>query len=519
VSNTVKAQNDYVNNVSSGMDQKTAQEVAAKQISDVLLDDMEERERVANERKKEEHNITRTESYSAPSRTEYNAPSKMEHKQVSSTPVFSDNSQNVNSDVQDKLLARIDGLTKRYNNKKEEYQKLAAMGTSSAILQSIKDEMNILSQQIEESRLKLEDEINKREKNLAGTQNNHSITQNTYYHSSQNVNSDVQDKLLARIDGLTKRYNNKKEEYQKLAAMGTSSAILQSIMDEMDILSQQIEESKQKLEDEINKREKNLSSPQNNYSVSQNTYHSSQNVNSDVQDKLLARIDGLTKRYNNKKEEYQKLAAMGTSSAILQSIKDEMNILSRQIEESRQKLEDEINKREKNFSSPQNNYSVSQNTDSYSQSENLDVLKAEISSADSKSIRSQNETAELRTLFDDMTKEYWEKSEEYQQLVTNGSSNSILKYKKEALDALSKRIKEVRQILGEVSYKEQEEYSDEQAELKAIISDMTIEYWGKSEEYQQLVANGGSNLVLKYKKDSLDALSKRIEELTQLLEK
>ena len=271
VSNTVKAQNDYVNNVSSGMDRKTAQEVAAKQISDVWLDDMEERERVANERKKEEYNTTRTEIYSAPSRTEYNAPSrteynapsKTEYKQVSSTHVFSDKSQNVNSDIQDKLLLRIDGLTKRYNNKKEEYQKLAVMGASSAILQSIKDEMNVLSQQIEESRQKLEDEINRREKNLSGTQNNFSVSQNTYYPSSQNVNSDVQDKLLSRIDGLTKRYNKKKEEYQKLAAMGTSSVILQRIKDEMNVLSQQIKESRQKLEEEINRREMRLSGAQN----------------------------------------------------------------------------------------------------------------------------------------------------------------------------------------------------------------------------------------------------------------
>jgi hypothetical protein len=54
MSKTVKAQNDYVNNVSSGMDEEIAREIAAKQISDILLDDMEERERIAAEKRKEE---------------------------------------------------------------------------------------------------------------------------------------------------------------------------------------------------------------------------------------------------------------------------------------------------------------------------------------------------------------------------------------------------------------------------------------------------------------------------------
>jgi hypothetical protein len=54
MSKTVKAQNDYVNNVSSGMDEETARGIAAKQISDILLDDMEERERIAAEKRREE---------------------------------------------------------------------------------------------------------------------------------------------------------------------------------------------------------------------------------------------------------------------------------------------------------------------------------------------------------------------------------------------------------------------------------------------------------------------------------
>lgn len=54
MSKTVKAQNDYVNNVSSGMDEEIARGIAAKQISDILLDDMEERERIADERRREE---------------------------------------------------------------------------------------------------------------------------------------------------------------------------------------------------------------------------------------------------------------------------------------------------------------------------------------------------------------------------------------------------------------------------------------------------------------------------------
>lgn len=54
LSNTIKAQNDYVNNVSSGMDEETARGIAAKQISDILLDDKEERERIADEKRREE---------------------------------------------------------------------------------------------------------------------------------------------------------------------------------------------------------------------------------------------------------------------------------------------------------------------------------------------------------------------------------------------------------------------------------------------------------------------------------
>ena len=145
--------------------------------------------------------------------------------------------------------------------------------------------------------------------------------------------------------------------------------------------------------------------------------------------------------------------------------------------------------------------------------------------------------------------------------VTN-SSNSILKYKKEALDALSHRIEEVKQLLGKVSNKNQNEYSElqetlremaieywekneeykhlsstgntsyknqyklsisqdkysnEQVELLTILGDMSIEYWEKNEEYKQLVANGSSGSILKYKKESVNSLSESIMEVRKLL--
>lgn len=142
------------------------------------------------------------------------------------------------------------------------------------------------------------------------------------------------------------------------------------------------------------------------------------------------------------------------------------------------------------------------------------------------------------------------------------SCNSILKYKKEALDALSHRIEEVKQLLGEVSNKNQNEYSElqetlremaieywekneeyeqlfstdntayknqyklsisqdkylnEQVELLSTLGDMSIEYWEKNEEYKQLVAKGTSSSILKYKKESLNSLSESIMEVRKLL--
>ena len=57
VSNTVKTQHEYKENVQSGMDQKEAQNIAAEQISNIILDDIEERERIADEKKRQERNL------------------------------------------------------------------------------------------------------------------------------------------------------------------------------------------------------------------------------------------------------------------------------------------------------------------------------------------------------------------------------------------------------------------------------------------------------------------------------
>ena len=293
VSNTVKAQNDYVNNVSSGMDRKTAQEVAAKQISDVWLDDMEERERVANERKKEEYNTTRTEIYSAPSRTENNAPSKTEYKEVSSM-----NSNN--------------------------------------------------------------DEIAKSKAELRMTFSDISI------------------------------------------------------------------------------------------------------------------------EYWNRKEEYKQLVANGTSGSILKYKKDSLDALSQRMENLRHLLGDE----------------------------SIEIQK-----------KNANLQAKLRATLSDLSIEYWNKNEEYKQLVSNGVSSSTLKYKKETLDMLSRSMRELRRLLEEQSNEILTKKFNLQAELRATFSDMSIEYWNKNEEYKQLVASGTSNTILKYKKESLDRFSKILEVLRQLLEK
>ena len=57
VSNTVKTQHEYKENVQSGMDQKEAQNIAAEQISNIILDDIEERERIADEKKRQERDL------------------------------------------------------------------------------------------------------------------------------------------------------------------------------------------------------------------------------------------------------------------------------------------------------------------------------------------------------------------------------------------------------------------------------------------------------------------------------
>lgn len=142
VSNTVKAQNDYVNNVSSGMDQKTAQDVAAKQISNVWLDDMEERERVANERKKEEYSVSRNETFNSPSRTGYN--------EVSSASTTGDRGQNVRADTKSNIQPTLNDMFTECRTQIGEYKQLINSGISSEFLQYKKENVIIMYQNITE---------------------------------------------------------------------------------------------------------------------------------------------------------------------------------------------------------------------------------------------------------------------------------------------------------------------------------------------------------------------------------
>ena len=133
--------------------------------------------------------------------------------------------------------------------------------------------------------------------------------------------------------------------------------------------------------------------------------------------------------------------------------------------------------------------------------------------------KNANLQAKLRATLSDLSIEYWNKNEEYKQLVSNGVSSSTLKYKKETLDMLSRSMRELRRLLEEQSNEILTKKFNLQAELRATFSDMSIEYWNKNEEYKQLVASGTSNTILKYKKESLDRFSKILEVLRQLLEK
>ena len=454
VSKTVQVQNDYINNVSSGMDQKTAQDAAARQLSDVLLDDMEARERIADEKRRQERiaaenrneynsssntytnssNTSSNTQYSTPSNTQYNAHSRTESKGISSANTYSNMPQNHYRDKQDELLAEIADLTKEYNSKKEEYQQLVNRGASSVTIDNKKDELNVLSQRIEDTRQSLEKEIDKRENNLVSSKNDYSPSSMNEYFGSRDYR-DKQDELLAEIGDLTKEYNSRKEEYQQLVNRGASSVTLQNKKDELNVLSQRIENARQSLEKEINKRENNLVSSKNDYSSSSTNEYSGSRDYRDKQDELLAEIGDLTKEYNSRKEEYQQLVNRGASSVTLQNKKDELNVLSQRIEYARQSLEKEINKRENNLSNAQ--HTGSQNIGS--KTNNLQNTNLQNNNSD--------EQAELRATLSDMTMEYWEKNEEYKQLVANGTSSLILRYKKEALDTLSELIAEVRELL------------------------------------------------------------------------
>lgn len=208
VSNTVKAQNDYVNNVSSGMDRKTAQEVAAKQISDVLLDDMEARESIADEKRRQERiaaenrneynsssntystssSTSNSTQYGTPSKTQYNASSRTESKETPSANTYSNMSQNhltfndkaeecqnqireyqqrINIGIPpeflqyriENMISLYNGLTEEYRNQTEEYQQLVNSYISSEFLKYKEESLNNMYKNIIELKQQLDEVI------------------------------------------------------------------------------------------------------------------------------------------------------------------------------------------------------------------------------------------------------------------------------------------------------------------------------------------------------------------------
>ena len=253
VSKTVQAQNDYVNNVSSGMDQKTAQDAAARQISDALLDDMEERERIAAEKRRQERIATEkrneynsssntyTVSSSTSSNTQYNAPNRTESKEISSANTYSNIPQNDYRDKQDELLAKIGDLTKEYNDKKEEYQQLINSGVSSEFLTYREGQLRNLYQRIEELKRLTEKNQNATKESsdfqsmIQPTFNDKAEEcQNQIKEYQQLINSGIsseflqhrEENMILLYQSLTEEYRNQTEEYQQLINNGIASEFL-----------------------------------------------------------------------------------------------------------------------------------------------------------------------------------------------------------------------------------------------------------------------------------------------------
>ena len=241
VSKIVQAQNDYVNNVSSGMDQKTAQDVAAKQISDVLLDDMEERERIAAEKRKEEreriaaekrkdeYNYTTASSTSSStsSNTQYNTPNRTESKE-----------QETNSNSYTVLKYKQEALNALSQRIKEVKQLL-----SGALNQK---EYSELQATLREMAIEYW-EKNEEYKQLSSTGNTVYKNQNKYS-ISQNKYSNEQNELRTILGDMSIEYWEKNEEYKHLVIKGSSGAILKYKKESVNELSESIMEVRKLLE-------------------------------------------------------------------------------------------------------------------------------------------------------------------------------------------------------------------------------------------------------------------------------
>lgn len=251
VSKTVQAQNDYVNNVSSGMDQKTAQDAAARQISDALLDDMEERERIAAEKRRQER-------IAAERRNEYNS---------SSNTYTTSNSTSSNSQYSTPIREENSASSKtQYNTQSKTGSKeQVTNSTSNSILKYKREDLDALSQRIEEVKQLLGKVSNKNQKEYSELQETLrdmaieywekneeykqlSLTGNTVSNNqnklsiSQNKYSNEQAELLALLGDMSIEYWEKNEEYKRLVSNGSSSSILKYKNESVNALSESIME-------------------------------------------------------------------------------------------------------------------------------------------------------------------------------------------------------------------------------------------------------------------------------------
>ena len=251
VSKTVQAQNDYVNNVSSGMDQKTAQDAAARQISDALLDDMEERERIAAEKRRQER-------IAAERRNEYNSSS---NTYTTSNSTSSNSQYSTPSREENSASSKTQYNTQSKTGSKEQ----VTNSTSNSILKYKREDLDALSQRIEEVKQLLGKVSNKNQKEYSELQETLrdmaieywekneeykqlSLTGNTVSNNqnklsiSQNKYSNEQAELLALLGDMSIEYWEKNEEYKRLVSNGSSSSILKYKNESVNALSESIME-------------------------------------------------------------------------------------------------------------------------------------------------------------------------------------------------------------------------------------------------------------------------------------